>query len=235
MKNIIFLITVLSVINANAQVQESIKKPYIEVTGTAEMNIIPDEIYLSIFLSERIVNKEKITIDVLEEKMKNKLKEIGIDLNYLSLSDANSDFIKVSWKRKDILTSKSYLLMVKDAATLSKVFEAFEELDIADVRISKTSHSELDKFRKEVKINAMIAAREKAKYLLNSIGEDVGKPSLIIEKDISSYDSDANYRLESNTYIRGESIDKISGRNDNNVRFSKIKLQYKVFAQFEIK
>lgn len=49
------------------------------------MDIIPDEIYIRITIKERYENKEKLTIEMQEEKLKTALKEIGIDIKNLSL------------------------------------------------------------------------------------------------------------------------------------------------------
>lgn len=45
---------------AYAQTQSSIEdKPFIEVNGVAEQEIIPDQIYISIVIREKYENKEK--------------------------------------------------------------------------------------------------------------------------------------------------------------------------------
>ena len=60
-KTILLAVICLTTANLFSQVNNSITEaPYIEVTGTAEMKIVPDEIYISITLHERIENKIKI-------------------------------------------------------------------------------------------------------------------------------------------------------------------------------
>ena len=72
-KYVLFLLFT-STILAQAQVQ----KPFIEVTGTSEIRIVPDEIYLDICLKERNEKGEKLTITYLETQLKSALKKIGI-------------------------------------------------------------------------------------------------------------------------------------------------------------
>jgi hypothetical protein len=86
--------------------------PYIEVDGTAEKEVVPDEIYIGIIIHEKYVNKVKITIEEQEEKLKSGIKSLGIDLENLYLSDANADYVKVRWQKKDVLTMKEYTLKV---------------------------------------------------------------------------------------------------------------------------
>ena len=219
----------------NAQtVAEQAPKPYIDVTGTAEMEIVPDQIFVSITIREKTVNKEKITVEKQEELMKNKLKELGIDLSNLSLSDADADYIKVRWKEKEVIASKEYTLKLKTAAEVSKVFEEMDKLGIDNLDIARVHHTEMPRFRKEVKINAIKAAKEKADYLLTAIGEAPGKPIYVIEQDFQEYrPTGRSAGAYSNV---SQSYETVGGAPlADEISFSKIKLQYKISARFEIK
>ena len=69
-----------------------IDQNYIEVTGKAEMQIMPDLIYVKILLSERDT-KNRFTIAELEKKMIAKFQELAIDVkNDLALNDLESFF-----------------------------------------------------------------------------------------------------------------------------------------------
>ena len=63
----------------------------IEVTGRAEKEIIPDEIYIAITIRERIEGRKKISIEKQETDLKKALKSINFSLDDLSLSDANAN------------------------------------------------------------------------------------------------------------------------------------------------
>ncbi len=209
--------------------------PFIEVTGTAEKEIIPDEIYISIAIRERYVNKEKVSIETQEEKLKNAIKSIGINLNNLSLSDANADYVKIRWQKKDVLTKKDYTLKVTSAAMVGQVFLELEKLEITDAFVSKVNHSKMDSLRKEVKISAITAAKTKADYLLQAIGEQTGKP-LIIKENESLGNHLSNTRgvvLEKNYIFSNE---RLSSDDDNKeIEFQKIKIQTSIFVKFAIK
>ena len=45
-------------------------KAHIDVTGTAETEVVPDEIYVAIVIRERYEGREKISIESQEEKLK---------------------------------------------------------------------------------------------------------------------------------------------------------------------
>jgi uncharacterized protein YggE len=211
--------------------------PYIEVTGTAEIEIIPDEIYIAITIRERHEGRVKITIEKQESDLKEGLIGIGISLNNLSLTDANADYVKVKWTKKDVITKTEYILKVENALTVGKVFEKLDELKINDANISRVSHSKLEEFKKEVRIMAIKSAKEKADYLLTAIGEETGM-AMIVHEQSSSYqidDSMLNVRgarsQSSYYYIDGM---KVSG-NESEIQFQKIKLQAAIYVKFEIK
>ena len=86
------------------------EKPFIEVVGTGEMEIIPNEIYISFTLKERMDGKNKITIESQEAEMKKQLQKAGFNLDKLSLADASADYVTVKRKNKEVLASKNYLM-----------------------------------------------------------------------------------------------------------------------------
>lgn len=242
MKTIKFSLVILLLMTVNLSIAQSEKpnndvKPYIEVNGTAEKEIIPDEIYIGIVIREKYVNKVKVTIEEQENKLRTALKNIGIKLEDLSLSDANADYVKVSWQKKSVITQKEYTLKVSTASMVGLVFQELESLEIRDARIERTSHSKIDSLRKEVRIMAIKAAKDKADYLLEAIGEQTGQPQIITE-------SPSMYALE---------IQKLPTRNINSlvsssagiyqgaeekreeIQFQKIKLQTTIYVKFSIK
>lgn len=209
------------------------EKPYIEVNGIAEIEVVPDEIYISIILAERYENKEKITIEEQEEKMKSAIKSLGIDLKNLYLTDVNADYLKVSWQKKDVLTKKDYVLKVADANSAGKVFMELDKLAIRDASISKVKHSKIDSLKREVRIMAIKAAKEKADYLLEAIGEQTGKAQIVRENQFVSYDAVSNSKLGGYvSYIDGV---RVRGTAENDIVFQKIKVQSDVYVKFLIK
>ena len=122
-------------------------------------------------------------------------------------------------------------MKVKSAGEVNKLFQLLDELGIEDAAIVKTSHSEIEKLRKEVKIQAMKAAKDKADYLLTAIGEQTGKPLVIREQDHTIYPAN----LYSNVAVRQEAAYDKSGGLQDAVAFTKIKIRYEIFAKFAIK
>ena len=151
-------------------------------------------------MHERIENKVKITIAEQETKLKTELTNLNIPLTDLSLSDANANYVKVKWTKKDVMAQSEYILKVGDATTVGSVFEKLDELKIHDANIDRVSHSKMEEYRKEVKIMAIKAAKEKAEALaarLRREGKfvDIYMPPLDIPNGSKSMDWLDTYNL----------------------------------------
>ena len=219
---------------AYSQIANANEQPYIEVTGTAEKNVIPDEIYVGITIHEKYINKTKITIEEQEEKLKGILKALGINLQNLYLSDITADYVKVYRKKEDVLTKKNYSLKVSDAVTVGKVFYELDKLDITDAHISKVSHSKLDSLKREVKVIAMKAAKEKADYLLEAIGEHTGKPLIVRESEPAYYSNISNAYVN-NSYSFSSGTEGLKYGSDEGIQFQKMKILSSTYVKFSIK
>lgn len=78
-------IVILSYIIAMGQ-QQTLppeEKPNIEVTGIAELELVPDEIYISIVLREKNKNNDKWKIETQEDNLLKKLKENGFEPEFI--------------------------------------------------------------------------------------------------------------------------------------------------------
>ncbi|RAK70393.1 SIMPL domain-containing protein [Hymenobacter edaphi] len=233
----LFLAASLLLTATLAQAQSSTLKaddlPYIEVSGTAEKEVVPDEIYLRIAIRERYAGKTKVTLEEQEEKLKNLVKALGISPANLYLADANADYVKVRWQKKDVLTQKDYTLKVTDAATVGRVFQELEKLEITDAAVGRVSHSQLESLRREVKIAAIKAAKDKAEYLLTAIGEHAGKPLIVREENSQgnptlSNVSVSSYKLQRSGLTEGP-------EEDDDLQFQKVRIQSTIYVKFAIK
>jgi hypothetical protein len=214
--------------------QTQIQKPFIEVTGTSDIEITPDEIYVDICLKERSEKGKKLTIDSLETQLKLVLKKIGIPEKNLSISDINAVLAKTGWWTEEVFSIANYTLKVNGAAKLKQLFESFKKMNISEVNITKATHSNLIALKKKNRITAIKIAKEKADYLLSAIGEQTGKPMMINE--LINNDQafvNANYLNNNSSY----SMIKVSasGLRKKAVEFQKIKITSSIFVKFEIK
>ena len=211
-----------------------IDQNYIEVTGKAELEIVPDLIYLKIVLSDKN-NKDKQTLPEIEKKMTNKLSEIGIDVNKdLSLMDFASNLKTYLFKTNDVVLTKQYQLIVHDSKTLQKVFFEFQNLGISNVSIEKLDHTQIEQYRKDVKVSAIKAAKEKAEMLALALSQKIGN-ALYVQEIVNVNPSNYN----SNIRIRGmSSLSKsssLSGIDEGvDIEFEKIKVESSFLVRFAL-
>lgn len=233
MKNtMILLICALFPFAVGAQLPLDAAKPYIEVVGNGEMEIVPNEIYISFTLKERMDGKKKIEIDSQEKELKKQLQKAGFDLEKLSLADASSGFVTVKRKKQEVLASKNYVIKVATTGEIASVFEVLDNVEALNADITRVAHSEIEKYRKEVKILAMKAAKEKAGYLLEAVGETVGKPLMIQEREM--YDDIMPVTRMANMKAMAMEDSGLAAEDIPELTFQKIKLKYSVFARFAI-
>ena len=230
----LFLLLASSAINF---AQTNTEKRVIEVTGSAETLVTPNEFTFKITLFERVENKQKLTIEIQEARLKNELTNLGVDVQKdLTIFDLNSFYIARK-KTKDTLGSKDYRLKLNDLSKIERLQEIADRLNIANLDLIESTHSELTRFRRETKIEAVKSAKAKAEYMLGAIGEKVGKPFLIQEIP----DEPERLRVSAGVLNSNSSNNSVLNYSSGNTQdssdtltFSKIKLRYSVIAKFEI-
>jgi uncharacterized protein len=225
------------ILNAQSGEKNFIDLNYIEVTGKADMEITPDEIFIRIFVNEKDFKNKSIS--ELEKTMFEKLTESGFDLSKdLAIKDLVSNFQYYWFIKADILLSKEYQLVVHDAKTAGKVFIELQKLGISNVSIDKVDNSKIAEYRKEVKIAAIKAAQEKAKALALAINQDIGRAIYIQELENSfNMTGSVLQGKAAGIMVRGYSNTTIYGSNapEPDIEFEKIKLEYNIIARFELK
>jgi len=201
---------------------------FIEVTGVAQQEIEPNEIFFIIRLKEFEENREKTTLEKLDKDFFNAVKEAGIDKKRVELADAGSTFGKIGKRDKDAFREKTYQIKLTSAAELENFVTKLQNVKIDYADIVKLSHSDLEKIKVDLKIKALQAAKTKAEYLLKSIGSEVGKPLMVRDWDVEQPQPMMQYKM-----ANMEMTDQSGG--DDGIGFRKIKLQAQITAQFEIK
>jgi len=235
-QKLMILLLVISSITAQGQTANpSTEKPFIEVQGIADMEIVPDEIYVTIGLRERYDKKEKTTVEEQEKELLMLLQSLNIDTKNLSLTTANAAYVNVKRVGKDVITRKDYQLKLGDALTVGRLFEQLDKLDMDDARITKMGHSKIDSFKREVNIRAIKAAKEKAEYLLKAIDGKIGEAIIVRELEQDAQPAmAANFsasQYANSTYKEGTNL--IVPRE--NVQLQLIKIRASMYAKFAIK
>src|SRR5688572_27930677 len=176
---ILFLITTLTTFG-----QEVFKgEHFIEVTGSSEMEVEPNEIFVFVRLREFEENRTKVSLEKLDQDFLQAVKAANIDKKNLTLADAGSKLAKIRRKDKDAFREKSYEIKLTSAAELEKFLEKIEPVKVDQLDLTKLDHTDMEKFKIELKVKALQAAQTKAQTLLKSKGSEIGKPIMVREWD----------------------------------------------------
>lgn len=222
-----FIVILLFVTLATTAQKNFIDQNYIEVFGKAEKEIVPNEIYLRIVISEGD-NKGKEPLEMLEKNMLKKLEALDIDLKkQLSVKDMSSNFKNYWLKKQDIFTTREYQLLVYKAATAGKVFRELEALGISNMDIVRIDHSDLDQFKNELKAEAITKSRETAEMLTAPLNQKVGRALYIRENEpFIPYRATENLMMKVSRAVFDESY------QEPELEFEKIRIEYSVQVNY---
>jgi len=226
-KIILSTLIALSTFTVLAQTPTPQKK--IEVNGTAEQEVTPDEIYIGISLKEYMENnRNKVSINQLEAQLQKAVLKAGIAPEDFMINNISA-YTDYWQKKKDpsFLASKQYSIKVNNLNKLNEILSAVDPKGIAYTNIERYAYSKEDELKKELKIKALKQAQEKAKYLLEAIGEHLGGALEIHDNESVNYPQPV-YRT---MMMKSESADAAMPDID----FKKIKITAQINAVFEIK
>ena len=195
MKAVSFIIaaaaaTVLSCGLMNAQdAPYKDKFRYIEVTGTSEVEIVPDKIHFIIGIKEYFEEefdgvskpeeyRTKVRIEDIESQMRSALHSIGI-----TDSDIRTQDVGDYWRERglDFLIGKNLDITLHDFTMIDRIISVIDTKGVSSMRIGEMSNKDILKYHEQGKKDALLAARDKAEYMAEALGEKVGNVLSIIE------------------------------------------------------
>lgn len=231
----IFAAVLLSMICLSAFSQTLDTRRKIEVTGSAEAEVTPDIIYFGISLKEYFKdnsNKKRVEIEELEQQLQKAVLAAGIPKENFTINNISS--YNYWWNRKktpDFLARKQYRIKVTDLTKIDQIMSAVDPKGIEYSNIESYDYSKIESLKKELKIKALKAAREKATYLTEALGEKLGG-SLDIQEINNEYYPQPMYR--SNVMMKSDA-NVAEEVQMPEIDFKKIKLNYQMRAVFEVK
>ena len=232
-KLIIAAIIACTSLSAMSQTADLRKK--IEVNGSAETEITPDEIYIAISLKEYFKdnnNKKRVSITELEKELQAAGVKAGIPKEDLMINNV-SGYTDYWNKKKDpnFLASKQYKLKVKDLNSFNQIIAAIDPKGIASTYVESYNHSKIAQLKNDLRVKALLNAKEKATALANALGDKLGS-ALLIQDHNTDYNVQPvyrNYAMMAKAEVASDSMEPAE------IDFKKIKLQYTVNVTFEIK
>jgi len=227
----LFALAFVALFSLTAVAQQVDLRKKITVNGTAETEVTPDIIYLSISLKEYLKDnnsKKKVEITTLENQLYNAVQSAGIPKENLMINNLSSyNIVTEKKKNPDFLVSKQYRLKVTDLNKWNAIMGSIDPKGIAYTNIESYDYSRIEVLKKELKIKAIQAAKAKATYMVEALGNKLGGV-LDIQEVNNEVFPQQNYRAST---MMMKSADMESAAE---IDFKKIKLNYVVNTIFEI-
>ena len=232
MKKLLLMAAGLLVLSTAASAQQTETYPsYISVTGSAERDVTPDEIYVGITIDESDSRNGKITVAEQERRMVAELKKLGIDVDKdLQVGDMSGDLKSYVLRRDRVQTQKNYVLKVGDAAALGKVFQSSAAIDISRMNLIKATRSDIEQIRLELRAEAMKSARRSADTLAEAIGQKAGKAFMI--NDNNYYGGGTVYFNSAMPVARSAKMEMATEDAGSAIEFQDMKVNCSVNVRF---
>lgn len=211
--------------------QNAILNRIITVTGSAEMNVKPDEIELEIIISNaHLKSNDKESRKKAEDDFFDVLKKNGISIKEVKLS--SSSYYWLYWWRynRGDYHRKTYRVKLDVTTDFMSLMKDLDYKEVESIRILDRTNKRIQEYRKDVKIKAVKAAKDKATYLLESIDEKLG--SIVTLEELTPNNNNYYWRGQQNAL---SNVVVSNSSNDTSMQnVSTIKIRYEVKAVFYI-
>lgn len=166
-----------------AQQTSVMDQPYIEVSGQAEIEVVPDKIYVQITIDGDSKGKE--TVLQQEKEMVQRFDALGIDVEKKLVVQ---ELFNSALKSNKVTTFKMYRLEVNSATQLAHVFQALQAIGIAQAEIESVDVSNKEELIQKIRAEAAQNARQNALVLANALGQELGKALYVQDYSTSPYE-----------------------------------------------
>lgn len=225
-----FLMFWITIFSLNAQTNER----YIEVTGTSEVEIIPDKIHYIIEIQEYF--EEEFDGKSKPEEYRTKVPLSWIERRLMWVLETNDiprESVRIQeigdyWRKQgqDFLISKQLDITLQDFKQIDAIVKHVDTRGIRTMRIGELESKDMLTYHKQGKIEALKAAQRKATYLVEALGKKLGPVIRIVEdgnnglsslfsaqsnvstSEVSSFDSFRTIKKNYSMLVRFVIVDK---------------------------
>ena len=235
MKKSFLIFVMFFVWNLFSAQKNFLDQPYIEVSASVDTLVVPDRIYVSITLNEAD-SKNKKSVEEQEKQLETILKKLKINTDKdLSVLGYSSDFKKYFLKGQNILKTKKYSLLVRDAYTLGNVIISLEEAGISNTEVEKVEYSKSKELLLELKSEAVKRSRVTADKLVKPLNQKAGKALYISDTNYGGIE-DYEYVTVRNIALQEMDYKKESASEEflRKLDFQKIKFSTTVYVKYQL-
>lgn len=201
----------------------------ITVTGRAEMRITPDRIYIKVLVRDGDI--KGLGVEQIEQRMLRELAKLGLDTKKcVTVNDMDNALLR----RNQVQTSKSYQVLTSSAAEMAAVYGALAELGIKNASLERVDHSDMENFRRQVRVQAVQQARDNARMLAEAIEQSIGPAEYIHDNGGYADTGVITMRMANKVMLDGAAEEAEGAAADRLPEFREIVLNYSVTARFRL-
>ena len=221
-----FLFFMLSILGLPTVAQVNYAPNTIKVIGKAVQEIEPDIIHLIVNLQEVNERNKKIPMLLARNEFMKICKEVGVPQADIDKSYLRNKLIyeKMSfWRaaRTGLNKKEVYDIKFTDFDKLLAIIEKLDQPYVKTIQFGEQTHSQIEKFKREVKEDAAKFALQKAKYLAKA-------SSLEFKKVIYMEELSDNKMVSGQQRNQQVLYSKKGGRPKVNFGFEPMQLTYEV-------
>lgn len=196
--------------------------PYIEVTGSATLNIVPDRVTIEIGIEEYYKQRAfgdstVVKLADIEKGVRNALNRAGV---------ADSEIIVAgmgNYRRRDIssdfLMAKTLSATVSDLSRLETIAEHLDRKGIVSFNITGVTNSDMERYDRQGLKAALDAARSKAEFIAENEELTITVPYEIVENGQGYNDAAMMSNVAFDSGAGMESMRRIVKRYSVRVRY----------------
>ena len=164
---------------------------YIEVTGTSEIEIVPDRIHYIIEIREYFEEefdgkskpeeyRTKVSLNRIEQGLREVLHDAGISPDAVRTQEIGDYWRK---QGQDFLVAKTFDITLLDFKQIDEILKRMDTRGIHTMRIGELENRDMLSYHQKGKIAALKAAQRKAAYLVEALGKKLGPVIRIVEDE----------------------------------------------------
>jgi len=240
MKRILSSLFIIAALSSFANAQNYDPRRTINVTGDAEVKVVPDEVVINMAVETNNTDLDKAR-EENDKKVSSILamvKKLGVEhkfiqTDYLSV-EPRYDYTKNYENERErrflgYYMTKNISITLRDVSKFEKLIADALKLGTNYVRGINFQTTELHKHRDQARLMAIRAAKEKATALASELGQKIGKPITISE---SSYNVPI---YKANRALMNASFSEDSGGSSGEViALGQIDVKASVSVTFEL-
>lgn len=202
---------------------------YIEVTGTSEIEIVPDRIHYIIEIREYFEEefdgkskpeeyRTKVSLNRIEQGLREVLHDAGISPDAVRTQEIGDYWRK---QGQDFLVAKTFDITLLDFKQIDEILKRMDTRGIHTMRIGELENRDMLSYHQKGKIAALKAAQRKAAYLVEALGKKLGPVIRIVEDEAGGSLPFSQSNVLSSNVVSFDS-------------FRTIKKKYPMLVRFEI-